>query len=248
VNARWLTQTVTHAVALAIAACASSTPEPAAQPAGPTVAPATSQPLPAPTTEAAEAPDAHPYGGAGQQDEGQTEPASSEAASETEEHKPAPPPPTSGPTAPPSETLTVRGVVFMLDYQASAVKAAHQEKCSKNAEQDPAKLAECMKKEREGFRAGAMRFLKSPDGKVRWVVYRRQGETLKEIYAGRFEFTNETETSVTLKPKGGGSGARPLFRGRLEVTIGVPNTYRIVLDDPQYGELVYKARFGLEEP
>jgi hypothetical protein len=248
VNARWLTQTVVHAVAVAIAACASSTPESAAPPAGPTATPTTSEPLPAPATEAAEAPEAHPYGTAEQQDEEQTEPASSEAASETEEATPAPPTPASGPSAPPSETLTVRGVVFMLDYQASAIKAAHQQKCSKNAEEDPAKLAECMKKEREGFRPGAMRFLKNPDGSVRWVVYRREGETLKEIYAGRFAFTNETQTSVTLKPKGGASGARPLFRGRAEATIGVPNTYRIIVDDPQYGELVYKARFGLQEP
>jgi hypothetical protein len=40
---------------------------------------------------------------------------------------------------------------------------------------------------------------------------------------------------------------RPIFRHKREVLIGVPNTYRIELEDPQHGLLVYRARFGAGE-
>jgi hypothetical protein len=222
---------LTHALALTQLSCASSPTAPPAQPAAQPPAPTATEPPPAATATTIES---------AREPEPSEEP--SQPASEQAEAAAA------VPEQLPNEILTVKGVIFMLDYQASALKAADQEKCAKNAEEDPAKLAECVKKRREEFRAGAMRFVKSSGDKLRWVVYRRTGDALKELYAGRFKVEAETNNTITLRAQGGGWGARPVFRGRRDVTIQVPSTYRIVLDDPQFGKLVYKARFGLQEP
>jgi hypothetical protein len=239
---------LTHALALTQLSCASSPTAPPAQPAAQPPAPTATEPPPAATATTIESarepePSEEPSQPASEQ-----APAEAQASDASDQAEEQPEAAAAVPEQLPNEILTVKGVIFMLDYQASALKAADQEKCAKNAEEDPAKLAECVKKRREEFRAGAMRFVKSSGDKLRWVVYRRTGDALKELYAGRFKVEAETNNTITLRAQGGGWGARPVFRGRRDVTIQVPSTYRIVLDDPQFGKLVYKARFGLQEP
>ena len=104
--------------------------------------------------------------------------------------------------------------------------------------------ADCLERERDAFKADAMRFKqKSGANEVRWIIYRRDGEALKEVHNGRYQFAGETAKSVDLKLKGGSMGARPLFTARSTITLSVPSTYNLIIDDPRYGHLVYKARF-----
>ncbi len=144
----------------------------------------------------------------------------------------------------PSEIITATGVIFMVDYQASDIADAAKQKCGDEAGDDMDARAECLKRERDGFKADAMRFKqKRGADEVRWIIYRRDGEAFKEVHNGRYQFAAETTKSVDLKLKGGGMGARPLFAGRSKITLSVPSTYNMIIDDPRYGRLVYKARF-----
>jgi hypothetical protein len=144
----------------------------------------------------------------------------------------------------PGETITATGVIFMLDYQGSDVAEAAKKKCGEEAGDDMDKRAECLERERDGFKADALRFKqKRGADEVRWIIYRRDGGALKEVHNGRYQFAGESAKSVDLKLKGGAMGARPLFAGRSKITLSVPSTYRLIINDPRYGRLVYKARF-----
>ena len=187
---------------------------------------------------------------------------------ESDDTEPAPPQtensatiqePTRSPAQAPDRVITTGGVVFVLDYDASDLKRAIALKCSgpansdreetsDNAEKERAateKLAKCREKGREGFQADALRFTQRGPSDLTWTVYRQKGEALTEVYSVPFEFKAQTASSVTLGFKGQGTGKRPLFRGKSDAVVEVPNTYSIVVEDPEFGRLVYKARYGL---
>lgn len=143
------------------------------------------------------------------------------------------------PASHPSETVMAAGVIYILDYQASDVSGAARTKCETQAAGDPEKRTSCLQKERDAFTADALRFREKPPT---WTIYRRDGDAFKEVYVARIAFADETATEVTVVPRDS-SGARPLLQGRPKAVLGVPNTYQLILEDPRYGHLVYKARF-----
>jgi hypothetical protein len=180
------------------------------------------------------------------------------APAETEDSARIPEPARSSAQAP-GRVITTGGVVFVLDYDASDLKRAIDSKCpepansaredtsddAEKAREAAEKLARCRQKGREGFQADALRFTQRGPGDLTWTVYRQNGEDLTEVYAVPFEFKEQTARSVTLGFKGPGTGTRPLFRGKSEAVVEVPNTYSIVVADPEFGRLVYAARYGL---
>jgi hypothetical protein len=169
------------------------------------------------------------------------------------------PEPTRSPAQAPDRVITTGGVVFVLDYDASDLKRAIDSKCPEPANSDTEdtsdsaekaseaaeKLAKCRQKGREGFQADALRFTQRGPGDLTWTIYRQNGEDLTEVYSVPFEVTEQTASSVTLGFKGQGTGKRPLFRGKSDAVVEVPNTYSIVVKDPEFGRLVYTARYGL---
>jgi hypothetical protein len=48
-----------------------------------------------------------------------------------------------------------------------------------------------------------------------------------------------------VKLTGKQKGTRPLFRGKNEIVISVPNEYSLEFDDPEFGRLRYDAKIGL---
>jgi hypothetical protein len=222
-------------------ACAGSPPAP--------TAPAQPPPAAAPTGSAA-APEQESAAAGASAAPSDEEPAeapepaeATDSADEADTGAPAEPAPAEKPP-PPSETITATGVIFMLDYQGSDVAEAAKKKCGEEAGDDMDKRAECLERERDGFKADALRFKqKRGADEVRWIIYRRDGGALKEVHNGRYQFAGESAKSVDLKLKGGAMGARPLFAGRSKITLSVPSTYRLIINDPRYGRLVYKARF-----
>jgi hypothetical protein len=221
---RWLTLVTAAATATLITGCAGPAPVPVATAPTPPPQPAAqAAPAASVAAEAPEAPDAS---------------SAAEAADAAPE--PSEPPP---PAARPSEIVTAAGVTYILDYQSSDVSRAARDKCDSQAGDDPSRRADCMQKERGAFVADALRFKRGAGGRqTQWTIYRRNGDALTEVFVGTVAFADETATEVTLVPRGS-AGARPLFQGQPKVVLGVPNTYELVVEDPRYGRLVYKARF-----
>jgi hypothetical protein len=151
----------------------------------------------------------------------------------------------SGPGQAPSAILGTPSGAFIIDYNASAPKAAAEKTCAAEAEDDATKKHECLQKARAAFVADVLRFKKSAQGKWTWTVYQRKGASLPEVYKGDIELTDESKTTIKIKIKGTQSGKLPLFTRTKQGVITFPNDYSITLDDPQHGRLVYDAKVGL---
>lgn len=142
------------------------------------------------------------------------------------------------------DIVTAPDIVFMFSFNESDVKKEAEERCDKKVKDDPKKRAECMSKEKSKIEADGMQF-KQEKGNWYWLTIRRKGKVLENLHKLPIEFTNETDTSITLKPIGKDEGTR---RGRGapgETKLEVPNDYQIILTDPTYGKMVYEAKVGL---
>lgn len=240
---RWTVRGIVTALVLAAAACGVSTP-PAAAPTEDS--PERMSPTPSPAAAVTEGVGGAAGGGLGDGGSAPTEPAADDGSGDptgpdavaAPDDPPAPPPM-------PRDVLVSDGVAFLLDDPGSGLKDALTERCRQQATQDdPAKLAACRAEARDEFAADVLVFKNQPDGAIRWIVYQRSGTVLKEVHSAEVELVGETATSFKLRSRGG-QGTRPLYAGRGDVPVQMPSRHELVIDDPKYGRLVYRAKFGL---
>lgn len=156
----------------------------------------------------------------------------------------APPEPEKAPGRPPSEILQAPRIAFMINYSSSAPSEAAEQKCAAEHGEDLKAKADCKREERKEFLADVVLFKKEGNAWW-WYVYRRDRDTLFELSKSQVEFGEETDRTVQVKLAGKGSGQRPLFIGKREVTFTLPSESSLELDDPRYGKLVYEAKIGL---
>jgi hypothetical protein len=130
--------------------------------------------------------------------------------------------------------LLTPGALFVFSFTASDVHQAADEKCSKQAKDDPKKKADCMTKASEKLDGDAFQFQEQGENKGLWMTLHRKGNKLSPVHKVEVEFGKETDKSITLTPKGG-----------KEVVIQVPSEGQIVLDDPKNGKMVYELKLGL---
>jgi hypothetical protein len=162
---------------------------------------------------------------------------------EGQDLSPPPAPPTPPPL--PSEALVADGVAYLLDDPGSELRDKLAEQCeAKVTDDDPARLAECRSKARDDFQADVFVFEKLPGGKIEWTIYQRAHSVLKEIYSAQVTLVDERQDGFRLR-LGNAQGARPVFKGHGDVPFAMPSKNELVLDDPTYGRLVYRAKFGL---
>lgn len=147
-------------------------------------------------------------------------------------------------TQKPLAMITARDAAFLIDYANSAPKEAAQARCEKAAKGDPDKTGACLTKEREQFQPDVLRFRKDSETQTSLVVYKRVGTTLRELSIGVVELNEEGDT-VRVKFTGRSKGTRPIWRGRPQGTLRVPNDYSIEIDEPDLGQLRYEAKIGL---
>jgi hypothetical protein len=145
----------------------------------------------------------------------------------------------------PVNIVTARDVAFLVDYANSDAKTKAQAACEVESKGDAEKHAACLAKAREKFMPDVLRFRRSTDTKATLVVYKRTGSTLRELWTGAVELSEPDAESVKLKLVGSGKGARPLWQGKSEVVILVPNDYSIEVEDSTLGRLRYDAKIGL---
>lgn len=120
-----------------------------------------------------------------------------------------------------------------------------QEQADQRIDEQAKKFDECMLKARERFVADVLRFRRDGLGHVEFVVYRRNGSALKELYVGKVQLDQPSMETVKVDVKGASVGQRPIMRDRNQFEIRMPNSYSIELDDPQYGKLYYDEKVGL---
>jgi hypothetical protein len=215
------------ALGAALAACGAPTPTPAAPPAPP-VAP--------PTPELA--PDA------GVASEPAPPPTAADPAPPPAPEKKPEPEAEEKPSRPPIEILTSPDTAFLINYSGSAPVEVARKTCSDKGGTDDEAIAKCMNDARAAFKPDVLRFKK--DGS-HWsfIVYKRDGSRLDEVYSARVDLTEDSPSSVKVKFTGAEKGMRPLLKIKRDIVIRVPNDYSFVLTDPELGRLVYEAKVGL---
>jgi hypothetical protein len=143
------------------------------------------------------------------------------------------------------DVLTTEGTLFTFSFNASEAYQKAEKACDDKAKDDLKKRAECMSKAGEQFEADAMAFRKDDDGKWWWLTIQRRGKNIKTLHKIEFEFGEDTEDKVTIKPKGRDKGSKPMGRIPSEVVFEVPSRSEIAVQDPKFGRMVYQAKLGL---
>jgi hypothetical protein len=133
-------------------------------------------------------------------------------------------------------------IAYMVNYPVSGAKDVADHKCSVKFPAPEAKAA-CMEKERGKFSADVLVFEKSDEGQS-VIIYKRSGNALQQMSKSKVVLADDTTEKLSIKVDSD-HGWRPLFAGKKAFDVRFRDEYSIVLDEPQYGPLVYDARIGL---
>jgi hypothetical protein len=146
------------------------------------------------------------------------------------------------PSRSPKEILTAEGVLFSFSFADSAVGEEAEKTCSEKAGDDAKKKADCMAKARDKIDHDGMIFKKEADGSWSWTTLRRAGSKLTVLHKVEFEFGDEKDKTITIKPKGKDKGTKPKA---FPATVTIETSdEQITLDDPKLGKMVYVSKFG----
>jgi hypothetical protein len=149
------------------------------------------------------------------------------------------------PTETPREIITGPRVVFVLNWPNSPAKDAATAKCKEKWGEDAAKVADCVSRTRERIMADAHRFKQEPENVWWWITMQRRSNQFITLHKFEFDFGEQTDKTIQLKPKGKDKGLAPLPKAPKELIVEVPSSYSIAVEDPQFGRLVYDAKVGL---
>jgi hypothetical protein len=166
------------------------------------------------------------------------EPPPGEGSSEPHKEEP--------PLRTPRDIVTGEGVLFMFAFSRSEAREKADQQCTAKSGDDPQKKAECMTKASDKFDADGMAFQKDSEDKWWWLTIRRKGSSLITLHKIEFDFGEETDRSITIKPKGRDKGTKPMSVPK-QVVIEVPDESHIAVVDPKHGRMVYEAKLGLLE-
>ena len=141
--------------------------------------------------------------------------------------------------------LTAPDVVFMYTFNESDAKRKAEKDCGDRSKGDQEKQGKCMAEAQKKFGADGYHFQQDDQGKWWWEVVKFKNGVVTYVHRVPIEFTNEGDTSVTVKVVGkdeakGAKGYVPS-----EVKFEVPNGYQIVHNDPDEGKVVLEAKLGL---
>jgi hypothetical protein len=142
----------------------------------------------------------------------------------------------------PREILELKDNVFFFSFEESDVKHAAEAACSKQAGNDPKKLAACMSKARNEYDGDGHRFTQDKSGDWWWTVVKRKGKTLSSVHRVRYQYGDQSGNTIVIKPEGKDEGTSRWARVPSEVKFEVPTEYRIVVQDPKQGKMVYEAK------
>jgi hypothetical protein len=148
-------------------------------------------------------------------------------------------------TRSPKDIITAPDLLFVFSFASSEIGEKTEERCAKQAKDNPKKQNQCTAKERKKITQDVVGFSQDKKGKWWWLTARMKGSRLVPLHKVAFEFGEEKADSIVIKPKGRDKGTKPWANVPKSVTIGVPNEFSIVLTDPKYGKMVYEAKIGI---
>jgi hypothetical protein len=142
----------------------------------------------------------------------------------------------------PREILELKDNVFFFSFEESDVKQAAEATCNKQGGSDPKKVAACMSKARAEYDGDGHRFTQDKAGDWWWSVIKRKGKTLNDVHKVRYQYGDQSGNMITIRPEGRDEGAGRWAKPPSEVKFEVPTEYRIVVQDPKQGKMVYEAK------
>jgi hypothetical protein len=143
----------------------------------------------------------------------------------------------------PKDLITAEGTLFSFSFKDSEMYQSAEADCAKKSKDDAQKKSDCLNKAREKFEGESMFFKQTPDGKWEWTTIKQAGNKTAVLQKVEVEFADETATSITIKPKGKGTGSKPRAIPPKGIVFEV-NDMGITLTDPQRGKMVYVAKLG----
>ncbi len=142
----------------------------------------------------------------------------------------------------PREILELKDNVFFFSFEESDAKRAAETTCNKQGGNDPKKVTACMSKARAEFEGDGYRFTQDKSGDWWWTVVKRKGKTLSSVHKVRYQYGEQSGDSVVIKPEGRDEGTGRWAKPPSTVKFEVPTEYRIVVQDPKQGKMVYEAK------
>jgi hypothetical protein len=142
----------------------------------------------------------------------------------------------------PREILELKDNVFFFSFEESDAKTAAEAACAKQGGNDPKKTAACMSKARAEFDGDGLRFTQDKAGDWWYSVVKRKGKQLNNVHKVRYQYGDQAGSTVVIRPEGKDEGTGRWSKPPSEVKIEVPNEYRIVVQDPNKGKMVYEAK------
>jgi hypothetical protein len=145
---------------------------------------------------------------------------------------------------PPLELITNPSVLYVFNFSESAAGQSAKERCDESSDGAPDQLAACLQKARSKVPVESARFIKKGKDEYWWVTLNRYRGNLLKWHVIQFQVGEETNDRVVLKPMGKDKGIAPMTNIPRSLEIDLPNDYSIVLNDPEFGKMVFEAKFG----
>lgn len=181
-------------------------------------------------------------------------PSTQSASSETSAAKAAPvltPPPEQSSqgdglrkaSRPPVQLLTNSNALYVFNFSESDVGKTAKEQCEA-AGGDRNEISTCVQKARVKVPIEFERFVKK-GAEYWWITFNRYKGNLLKWHIIQFQVGEEKSDWVALKPLGKDKGLAPMPRIPRTLEIELPNDFSIVLNDPEFGKLIFDAKIGM---
>ncbi len=144
---------------------------------------------------------------------------------------------------PPVELLTNSNAIYILNFDASDAGKVAKENCEATGE-DRSEISACVQKARSKVPIESERFVKK-GAEYWWITFNRYKGNLLKWHIIQFQVGEEKSDWVALKPLGKDKGLAPMPRVPRTLEIELPNDFSIVLNDPEFGKLIFDAKVGM---
>jgi hypothetical protein len=142
------------------------------------------------------------------------------------------------------DIITREDVFFEFSFVDSELHDVSDKQCTAKAKDDPKKKADCMSKAQDQVEVNGVALRKDQEGNWLWYAIRRNGPKMVPLHKFEVDFSDDSDHSVTVVPKGRDQGTKA-GRTPSKIVVEVPTDSQIVLTDPKLGKMAYIAKLGL---
>jgi hypothetical protein len=151
------------------------------------------------------------------------------------------------PSRPPADLITGPNLLYVFNFNDSAVGQSAKNECKERAGDSAKDLAACLEKARSKVPVESVRFVKETSGELWFITYNRYKGNLLKWHKLQFQVGKESSDRVTLNLLGKDRGIAPMASVPRSVEVELPNDYTIVVHDREHGAMSYDAKIGMME-